>query len=94
MGDVSVGLTALPVNFYDGQGFVVAKASSVTAVAGDDMGKPLGLDARWLSPVLKIVGYYSETFERNVGADSPLKLPRGLNDLWAAGGPMYAGPFR
>ncbi len=31
--DVSIGLTALPVNFYDGQGFAVKKALGVKSVA-------------------------------------------------------------
>ena len=31
--DVGIGLTALPVNFYDGQGFVVKKESGVKSVS-------------------------------------------------------------
>ena len=37
---------------------------------------------------------YGESFERNVGAGSPLKLERGLNALWTQGGLMYAWPVR
>jgi general L-amino acid transport system substrate-binding protein len=29
-----------------------------------------------------------------VGDGSPLKLPRGLNELWTKGGLMYAPPIR
>jgi len=61
---------------------------------GDDMGKPLGLDPKWPANVIKAVGNYGESFERNVGQGSPLKLARGLNGLWNAGGLMYAVPFR
>jgi len=39
-------------------------------------------------------GNYGEIFERNVGAGSALKLPRGLNGLWSKGGLMYAIPYR
>ena len=62
--------------------------------AGDDMGKPLGLDPKWVANVIKAVGNYGESFERNVGQGSPLKLARGLNGLWNSGGLMYAVPFR
>ena len=62
--------------------------------AGDDMGKPLGLDPKWAASVIRAVGNYGESFERNVGSGSPLKLSRGLNDLWTRGGLMYALPFR
>ena len=61
---------------------------------GDDMGKPLGLDPRWPAAVIRAVGNYGESFERNVGSGSPLKLARGLNALWTQGGLMYAVPFR
>lgn len=61
---------------------------------GDDMGKPLGLDAKWSANVIRAVGNYGESFERNVGQGSALKLQRGLNGLWTNGGLMYAIPFR
>ena len=35
-----------------------------------------------------------EIFERNLGADTPLKLVRGLNNLWTNGGLIYAPPYR
>lgn len=37
---------------------------------------------------------YGESYERNVGMESPLKLARGLNGLWTKGGLMYAIPLR
>jgi general L-amino acid transport system substrate-binding protein len=43
---------------------------------------------------IKAVGNYGEVFERNVGADSPLKIDRGLNKLWTKGGLIYSPPFR
>ncbi len=58
------------------------------------MGKALGLDERWTYNIIKQVGNYGEIFERNVGINTPLKLERGLNALWTAGGLMYAAPFR
>jgi general L-amino acid transport system substrate-binding protein len=58
------------------------------------MGKALGLDEKWAYNAIKQVGNYGEIFERNVGKNSPLKLDRGLNNLWTKGGLMYAMPFR
>lgn len=58
-----------------------------------DLGKGLGLDNEWAYRVIKQVGNYGEVFDRNVGAGSPLKLERGINDLWTNGGLLYAPPF-
>jgi len=58
------------------------------------MGKNLGVDEKWAYNIVKQVGNYGESFERTVGADSPLKLPRGLNQQWTKGGVMYAWPIR
>ncbi len=58
------------------------------------MGKNLGVDDRWAYNIIKQVGNYGESFERNVGMKSPLKLERGLNALWTNGGLMYAWPIR
>lgn len=57
-------------------------------------GKSLGLDEEWAARAIKAVGNYGEMFERNVGQGSPLKLKRGLNDLWSRGGLQYAAPVR
>ena len=60
----------------------------------EDTGKLLGLDKDWLARAIKAVGNYGESFERNVGPNTPLNLPRGLNNLWNKGGLMYAYPVR
>jgi len=58
------------------------------------LGKALGLDEKWAFNIVKQVGNYGEVFDRNVGPKTPLKLERGLNDLWTRGGLMYSFPFR
>ena len=58
------------------------------------LGKALGLDEKWAYNIIKQVGNYGEIFERNVGPNTPLKLERGLNDLWTRGGLMYAAAMR
>ena len=57
-------------------------------------GKALGLDEKWAYNIVKQVGNYSESFERNVGVSTPLMLKRGLNALWNQGGLMYSPPFK
>jgi general L-amino acid transport system substrate-binding protein len=57
-------------------------------------GKALGLDPDWAVSILTAVGNYGESFERNLGRDSPLKIARGRNALWKDGGLMYAPPVR
>lgn len=54
----------------------------------------LGLDREWPTAVIRAVGNYGEIFSRNVGAQSPLELSRGINALWTAGGILYAPPMR
>jgi len=58
------------------------------------MGKALGVDEKWVYNIIKQVGNYGESFERNVGKDTPLKIDRGLNNLWTKGGLQYAPPIR
>ena len=58
------------------------------------MGKALGVDEKWVYNIVKQVGNYGESFERNVGMGSPLKIERGLNRLWTQGGLQYAPPIR
>ena len=59
-----------------------------------DFGPQLGLDRAWALAAIRAVGNYGEVFERNLGEKGPLKLKRGFNGLWSAGGLMYAIPFR
>lgn len=59
-----------------------------------DYGKGIGLDNDWAYQAIKAVGNYGETFERNVGAGSRLKISRGQNALWRDGGLQYAPPIR
>jgi general L-amino acid transport system substrate-binding protein len=59
-----------------------------------DFGKALGVENDWVVKILKAVGNYGESYERNVGAASRLKIDRGLNKLWTQGGLQYAPPIR
>jgi general L-amino acid transport system substrate-binding protein len=57
-------------------------------------GEGIGLKNDWVVQIIKAVGNYGESFERNLGAGSPLKIPRGLNALWRDGGLQYPMPIR
>ena len=58
-----------------------------------EMGRSLGLPDDWAYNIIKHVGNYAEVFERNLGPDTPLKIPRGLNALWKDGGIQYPMPI-
>ncbi|CUH82659.1 amino acid ABC transporter substrate-binding protein [Tropicibacter naphthalenivorans] len=66
----------------------------ILGVGDNDYGAPLGLDADFIAKAVAQVGNYGEMYERNVGPDTPLKLERGVNELWTNGGLMYAPPVR
>ncbi|WP_108397633.1 amino acid ABC transporter substrate-binding protein [Devosia submarina] len=59
-----------------------------------DFGTPIGLTKDWAYQIIKHVGNYGESFERNVGPSTPIGLERGLNALWSNGGLQYAPPIR
>ena len=59
-----------------------------------NFGEEIGLKNSWAANVIRSVGNYGESFERNLGANTPLAIPRGLNQLWTAGGIQYAPPIR
>jgi len=62
--------------------------------AEGQFGESLGLTNDWAARIIKAVGNYGESFERNVGQGSPLKITRGLNALWTKGGLQYGLPIR
>jgi general L-amino acid transport system substrate-binding protein len=62
--------------------------------AEGDMGKNLGVGNEWAYMIVKKVGNYGESYERNVGPRTPIKLDRGANALWKHGGLQYPMPVR
>jgi general L-amino acid transport system substrate-binding protein len=57
-------------------------------------GEQIGLTRDWAARIVRRVGNYGEVYDRNVGVKTPLGIPRGINQLWSAGGIMYAPPIR
>ena len=62
--------------------------------ADGGFGEQLGLTSDWAVRAVRAVGNYGEIYERNVGTQSRLSIPRGLNALWTSGGIQYAPPIR
>jgi len=65
----------------------------ILGVTGN-MGEGMGVDNKWAYNIIKQVGNYGESFERNIGMSTPMKLERGLNAQWTDGGLMYGWPIR
>ncbi len=59
-----------------------------------EFGGAIGISNEWAYNVIKEVGNYAETFNRNVGPDTPLAISRGVNALWSNGGLQYGAPVR
>jgi general L-amino acid transport system substrate-binding protein len=57
-------------------------------------GERIGLTKDWAARIVRLIGNYGEVFERTVGLDSRLGIPRGINQLWSTGGIQYAPPIR
>ena len=62
--------------------------------AEGNYGEQLGLTKDWVVRIVRQVGNYGEVFERNLGSQSKLAIPRGINNLWSTGGIQYAPPIR
>ena len=73
-----------------------SKSKEVKRILGVEgyIGPMLGLGMKFGYNIIKQVGNYGESFERNVGPNTPLALERGLNNLWKNGGVMYVPPIR
>jgi general L-amino acid transport system substrate-binding protein len=56
-------------------------------------GASLGLDDAWAYRIIAQVGNYGDVFEATIGPKTPLKLERGLNELWTKGGLLIALPL-
>ena len=55
------------------------------------LGEALQLANDWVARVVRHVGNYGKSFDRNLGK---IGVPRGANNLWTKGGLQYAPPIR
>jgi len=59
-----------------------------------ELGAGLGLDNDFMVDVITAVGNYGEIYNRHLGPDTPINIPRGQNALYRDGGLIYGIPFR
>ena len=57
------------------------------------LGEKIGLRNDFVIKVISATGNYGEIYERNLGKDSEVPIPRGLNELYNKGGIHISPPF-
>jgi general L-amino acid transport system substrate-binding protein len=62
--------------------------------AEGDLGQMMGLNNDYCYQVIKQVGNYEDIYNANLGPDTAVNLPRGVNSQWTDGGLLYSPPFR
>ncbi|MCR9134968.1 MAG: amino acid ABC transporter substrate-binding protein [Alphaproteobacteria bacterium] len=74
----------------------IAENPPVKRLLGSEgaFGEAIGLSREWAFNIIREVGNYADTFDRNVGAETALGLTRGQNALWVDGGLHYGPPIR
>jgi general L-amino acid transport system substrate-binding protein len=58
------------------------------------IGSLLGLENDFIVEVIRQVGNYGEIYNRHLGPDAVVPIPRGVNNLWSNGGLIYAPAWR
>ena len=84
------------ITMYNVDSMLDSKNKEVLRILGEEgyIGPMLGVGMKFGYNIIKQVGNYGESLERNVGPQTPLALERGLNNLWKNGGVMYVPPIR
>lgn len=59
-----------------------------------EIGAAIGAPNDFAARIVAAVGNYGEIYERHLGMATPLRLERGLNNIWFRGGLLYAPPVR
>lgn len=60
----------------------------------NNLGELLDLDNDFCYQIINQVGNYAEIFNRNLGSETILNLPRGQNALYLDGGLLFSPPFK
>tara|TARA_B100000965_G_scaffold389843_1_gene396035 strand:+ start:2125 stop:3204 length:1080 start_codon:yes stop_codon:yes gene_type:complete len=58
-----------------------------------DLGEKVGLSNDFVVKVIRATGNYGEIYERHLGLNSEVSIPRGLNELHKNGGIHFSPPF-
>ncbi|MBE7157964.1 MAG: transporter substrate-binding domain-containing protein [Rhodospirillales bacterium] len=86
----------LGVTQANAHAMTASQQPAVRELLGQGPGVATALRARphWGAEVIEAVGNYGEVFERDLGSQSKLQLPRGKNRPGSQGGWLYAVPVR
>ena len=57
------------------------------------LGEKIGLSNDFVVKVIRATGNYAEIYERHLGQNSDVPIPRGLNELYKKGGLHISPPF-
>ena len=88
------------------KGITAANVGDMAAAPGKDpeinrllgtegeYGTMMGLSKDWAAKVIAAIGNYGEVFEKHIGVNTAIGLPRGLNAQWTDGGLIYSPPYR
>jgi len=57
------------------------------------LGEKIGLKNDFVVNVIRTTGNYGEIYDRNLGKDSKVPIPRGLNEIYSKGGLHISPPF-
>ena len=57
------------------------------------LGEKIGLRNDFVVKVIKATGNYGEIYDRNLGKESDVPIPRGLNEIYSNGGLHISPPF-
>jgi general L-amino acid transport system substrate-binding protein len=86
-----LGITSENVDeFLGGEDPVVLNLLGVEG----DLAQAMGLENDFCVQIIEQVGNYAEIYDRNLGPDTGVFIPRGLNSLYTEGGLLYSPPFR
>jgi len=58
------------------------------------LGRKLGLADNFVVKIIKATGNYKEIYERNLGPNSSVPIPRGLNNSYKNGGLLISPPLK
>ncbi len=87
-----LGITAANIDEMKADGSPDVKR--LLGASDTPVGEWVGLDNDWASRAISVSGNYGELWARHLGPDTPLKIARGLNELYTNGGIQYAMPFK
>ena len=94
--NVMIEAEELGITASNADAMKVSENPAIKRLVGSEgeTGVALALDQEWSLRIIKQVGNYGESYERNVGPDTPVGLTRGPNAQWINGGLLYANPTR